>query len=271
MSIPPRSAVTVTVATLNLFNNPHSRWPEREPLVHAQARALDADVYLLQEVDAASTQIARMTEALGTGYTAVTLANPTEGSIKSLAVITRLAVLDEDHCVDLGHADIALRVRLGLPARGDEIDVRPLDAVTTHLHFGPSRRGSEIRASQARRLQQWIGTPAGPLLVGGDFNASPTGAAVETMTETLRSAFSAANGVEPAWTHPTPLVRAIDTQAAFAVPVLPAHKGRTIDYLFVSRHIDVLAARTAFDRPDFKEPDLFPSDHLGLVATLGLS
>jgi endonuclease/exonuclease/phosphatase family metal-dependent hydrolase len=251
----------LTVATLNLFNNEHGRWDDRAPLVHEQARALDADVLLFQEVAAGSDQVDGILDALGAGYVAVPLDNPDPDSIKSLAVVTRLAVEAHDACTDLGAGDIALRVRV---AAGDGAEV---DIVTTHLHFGPSRRGSEIRAAQTRRLLAWLGPVADRrVVVGGDFNATPAGDTIKGIKQVLRSAHEEANGDEPEWTHPTPFVHAIDAQAAFGVPVLPEGRGHAIDYVFVSPAVEVRACRTAFDEPAGDDPSLYPSDHIGLAA-----
>ena len=248
------------VATLNLFNNVHGRWPDREALVHEQAAALDADVLALQECDLRSEQVDRLVAALGPGYEAVRLHNPDAGSIKSLAVITRVPIEGEDGCTDLGSSDIALRVRL---AGGVEF-------VTTHLHFGPSRRGSEIRAVQVRKLLAWLGPVGGDrrVVLCGDFNAGPRGETIKAIKRVLRSAHEEVHGDEPEWTHPTELVRIIDAQAAFGVPILPEGKGHAIDYVFVSPSLRILGCRVAFDRPSPDEPGLFPSDHVGLVADL---
>ena len=248
------------LATLNLFNNAHGRWADREALVHEQAAAIDADVLAFQECDLAGEQIDRLLAALGPSYAAVRLRNPDPGSIKSLAVATRLDVEGHDACLDLGAGDIALRIRL---AGG-------LEVVTTHLHFGPSRRGSEIRAVQVRKLLSWLGPVGGEreVVLCGDFNAGPRGETIKAIKQQLRSAHEVVHGDEPEWTHPTELVRIIDAQAAFGMPVLPEGKGHAIDYLFVSPALQVRDCRIAFDRPHAGEPGLYPSDHVGLVADL---
>lgn len=255
----------VRVATLNLFNNDHGRWSERETLVHEQAAALDADVLALQECDVHGDQLPRLVEALGPGHRAVVGRNPTPGSRKSLAVVTRLEVVD-DVCVGLGSGDIALRVQLRHPTG------KGLEVATTHLHFGPSRRASEIRAAQVRRLLAWLGpVPSSRALVlTGDFNATPAGDTIKALKRPLQSAHEEAHGDEPEWTHPTPLLQIVDTTAAFGVPLLPEAHGHAIDYLFTSPALAVVDCRIAFDRPADHEPRLFPSDHLGLVATLRL-
>lgn len=250
----------VRVATLNLFNNTAGRWPERRPLVCEQAVELDADVYAFQECDVVGEQVRTVAAALGPSYSFVPLANPAPGSIKSLAIATRLPVESHDACLDLGAADIALRVRL---EGGFEV-------VTTHLHFGPSRRGSEIRAAQVRRLLAWLGPVGGDrrVAVMGDFNSTEAGGTVKAMKSVLRSAHEVVHGTEPESTHPTALVDIVDTQAAFGVPILPEGRGHAIDYVFVSPSVDVRSCSLAFDRPSASEPKLFPSDHLGLVADL---
>jgi endonuclease/exonuclease/phosphatase family metal-dependent hydrolase len=250
----------VRLATLNLFNNPHARWSDREALVHDQAVALAPDVLALQECDLGGDQIDRLLDALGPSYAAVRLRNPDPESIKSLAVVTRLSVEADDACVDLGAGDIALRVRL---ENGVEV-------ATTHLHFGPSRRGSEIRAVQVRKLLSWLG-PVGrdrKVVLCGDFNAGPRGETIKAIKQQLQSAHEVVHLDEPEWTHPTELVRIIDAQAAFGMPVLPEGKGHAIDYVFVSPALTVRDCRLAFDQPHAGEPGLYPSDHVGLVADL---
>lgn len=252
----------VRVATLNLFNNPAGRWDDRVGLVVEQSVALDADVLAFQECDLEGAQVHSVAAALGDSYTLVPLANPAPGSIKSLALVTRLPVVGIDACLDLGSADIALRARI-------DVGGFAVDVVTTHLHFGPSRRGSEVRAGQVQRLLAWLG-PVGdrPLVVMGDFNGAAGGATVAAMKAVLRSAHEAVHGDEPLFTHPTPLVEVVDTEAAFGVPILPEGDGHAIDYVFVSPPIEVRDCRVAFDRPAADERRLFPSDHLGLVADL---
>jgi endonuclease/exonuclease/phosphatase family metal-dependent hydrolase len=252
----------VRVATLNLFNNAAGRWQDRLPLVAEQAVALDADVLTFQECDLDDPgQAVAVVEALGPPYRLVPLRNPAPDSIKSLAVATRLAVAGQDACVDLGAGDIALRVRL----EGG------LEVVTTHLHFGPSRRGSEIRAAQVRRLLAWLG-PVGDraVVVTGDFNSTAAGGTVKAMKSVLRSAHEVVHGEEPEATHPTALVEVVDVEAAFGVPVLPEGRGHAIDYVFVSPSIEVRDCRLTFDRPAADDARLFPSDHLGLVADLAV-
>ncbi len=44
----------------------------------------------------------------------------------------------------------------------------------------------------------------------------------------------------------------------------------TLDYIFVSPEFTIEDAGLAFDQPDPHDPNMFPSDHIGLFATLSL-
>jgi endonuclease/exonuclease/phosphatase family metal-dependent hydrolase len=78
------------------------------------------------------------------------------------------------------------------------------------------------------------------------------------MKARFRSAHEAVHGREPHKTWPTP-VNTFDN----------APPG-TLDYIYVSPEFEVVDAGLAFDRPSADDPDLFPSDHLGLFAVLEL-
>ena len=255
----------VRVATLNLLNNAHGRWTDRQPLVIDQAVALAADIYAFQEVDQHGTQIDDVRAALGDGYRSVVFPNPDAGSIKSLAVVTRLGMSRVEHCTTLEQGDIALRVRLDAAGR-------MIDFATTHFHFAPSKEGSARRERQARQLLEWQhpadrnGTAAS--IIAGDFNSRPSGAAIATMKTYYRSAHEVANGSEPDVTHPTPLVNALDARKAFGVPKFPDDGGAAVDFIFVGPGIRVRSCTLAWTEPAPAEPHLFPSDHFGLVADL---
>ncbi|HEX7167045.1 MAG TPA: endonuclease/exonuclease/phosphatase family protein [Acidimicrobiales bacterium] len=262
----PATGATIRVATLNLLNHPNARWREREPLVVDQARAIDADVYAFQEVDASGDQVERIRKALGDEYLAVTLANPDPASIKSLAMITRLPVLRRDACTDMEQGDIALRIVV-------EAAVGAHCAVTTtHFHYEASKAGSECRRRQAEQLAAWVGKNGGrmPNVVLGDFNTSPEGAAATWLRERFDSAYAEVHGDEPEWTHPTDLIRTLDWQLMYGQTLPDVVPRRTVDYVFVDQNVEVDDCRMAWTEPSRDDPQLFPSDHYGLVADLRL-
>ena len=252
----------VRVATLNLLNNPHGRWTDREQLVIDQARELDADLYAFQEVAAGTDQIERLRSGLGDAYRAVSLPNPDRSSIKSLAIVTRLPVVNETACTDLPAGDLALRVDV------EVADGPTMSVATTHLLYAPSRRGSEVRRAQAEHLAEWLDDALATTVLLGDFNSRDTGGAVTFLKQHFRSAHGDVHGREPDVTHPTPLVHALDVEKAYGIPVFPAGEGAAVDYVFVRGEVDIAACRVAWDLPSQSEPNLYPSDHFGLVADL---
>ena len=77
----------------------------------------------------------------------------------------------------------------------------------------------------------------------------------------FRSAYAEANGADPDVTWPSGLVApAMDTDGTPGC----------LDYVWVRGRVDVDTARTVFDRPAAHDPTLYPSDHLGVAATLRL-
>ncbi|HLX34923.1 MAG TPA: endonuclease/exonuclease/phosphatase family protein [Candidatus Limnocylindrales bacterium] len=245
---------TLTVATLNL-RNLADRWWERAPLVFSDMAALQPDILGLQEV-VYPLQQDRLVGAAGAGsYTALRgwAGRPEYGN----AVLVREPLgAARPTRLDLDHSRSALRVRIaadGAPA---------LTFVVTHLHH--TVPDEAIRAAQAEALVAWLADLAepAPVVVVGDFNAEPVEPAYAAMTRGgFRSAHRLANGEEPAVTWPSGIqAPGMDTDG----------DPGCLDYIWVRGAIEVHSCRLAFDRPAVDDPTLYPSDHLGLVATIQL-
>jgi len=259
----------LTVATLNLFINPEGRWPQRAPLVVRQILEITPDVIGFQEVDHTIDQanwlVTWINGELGRrAYAAYHMFNPrgVSGS-ESLAIVTRLPVVEHDGLDYLMRDNIAHRVRLKLD--GESF----LDFYNTHLYWVPSREGSAIRRQQAERLLQWVSLhEASHRVIVGDFNAIPTGQTTALMKRTFRSAHEVAQGRDPDRTWPSPLISTVDVMRAFGVPSLPPDYSGTLDYIFVSQGVEVQEARVVFNQPDAADETLYPSDHFGMMARL---
>lgn len=245
----------VTVATLNLFNKV-GRWGERLPLVVDQMAELLPDVIGLQEIDLGIDQgmaLCRLVNARLTErphYRAYHMARPGRAAhVQALAVMSRLPVEAHEGLDYLSYEGVAQRLRLRLE------DGPALDFYNTHLYFPPE--ATEERLAQAKRLLAWLDTwsGAGATVVVGDFNAYTGEPTVALMKERFASAHEAARGREPEKTWPTP-VNTYD----------PSPPG-CLDYIFVDR-ANVLEAALAFDKPHPLDADLYPSDHLGVMAKL---
>ena len=245
---------TVTAATLNLFNKV-GRWGERLPLVLEQLVALQPDVIGLQEVDLIIDQgmsLCRLANARLSEpprYRCYHMGRPGRAAhVQALAVMSRLPVEAHEGLDLLSHEGVAQRLRLRLADA-------TLDFYNTHLHFPPE--ATEDRLAQAQRLLAWVETwdGADATVIVGDFNAYPDEPTIELMKARFTSAHEAARGREPERTWPTP-VNTFD----------PSPPG-CLDYVFVSGG-RVLEAALAFDTPHALDADLFPSDHLGVMARL---
>jgi endonuclease/exonuclease/phosphatase family metal-dependent hydrolase len=76
------------------------------------------------------------------------------------------------------------------------------------------------------------------------------------MKQTYRSALAVVRGYEPLATYPTALASNTDGWSG------------CLDYIFVSSNIRVQNAELFANKPSEQHGTLYPSDHVGLVATL---
>jgi endonuclease/exonuclease/phosphatase family metal-dependent hydrolase len=241
----------IHVATLNL-RNLSDRWPERLPLLLAEAAALAPDVFGLQEVIYPMQQD-RLLGAAGTDDYRILrgwAGRPEYGN--SLLVKAPLAA-DDLQRVDLGRGRAAhgATVRLG--------DTRSLFAAVAHLHSPPDDHAE--RVEQVETLLAWLDTrPVRDQVVVGDFNADPREPAYARMRDAgFGSAHAAVHGAEPAVTWPSGLqAEAIDTDG----------EPDCLDYIWYRGDIVARDCRVVFNRPAIDDRTLYPSDHFGLSAHL---
>jgi endonuclease/exonuclease/phosphatase family metal-dependent hydrolase len=107
-------------------------------------------------------------------------------------------------------------------------------------------------------LTGWLADrrPIPAQVIAGDFNEVPTGPAIKIMKQRYRSAYQLRHGFEPLATCPTALVPLGDWSGC-------------LDYIFVSSSIrQVPEARIFCDEPSPDDDTLYPSDHVGILATL---
>jgi len=247
---------TVTVATFNIFNK-WGRWGERLPLVLEQLTELQPDVIALQEIDLIIDQgmsLCRLVNArLIEGqqrYWIYHMGRPGRAAhIQALAVMSRLPAERHEGLDFLSYEGVSQRLRLRVA------DGIALDFYNTHLYWPPD--AVEERLAQAKRLLEWVDTwqGAAATVVCGDFNAYVGEPTVALMKERFVSAHEAVHGREPEKTWSTP-VNTYD----------PSPHG-CLDYIYVAG-AKVLDAGLTLDKPSPLDADLYPSDHLGVMARL---
>jgi endonuclease/exonuclease/phosphatase family metal-dependent hydrolase len=248
----------ITVATINLRNRA-DRWRERRHLLVAQLLDVTPNLISLQEVSFPigqgrwlRSQInARLPEGKRP-YRLIQIRkqHPINGYLEGIGVLTNLPILYSDS-LNLGYGGrVALRINVELENR------QPFDFVATHLHHVAEEK--EARQEQALMLTGWLADkrPIPAQVVAGDFNELPTGPAIKIMKQRFRSAYQLRHGYEPLATFPT------------ALPPLGEWCG-CLDYIFVSSAIRHVPEATIFcDVPAPNDDTLYPSDHVGLLATL---
>ncbi len=256
-------SVTLTVATINLFGW-HGRAPERFPLLEAGLAGALPDLVALQEVAVSQQVGTRLVETLNGAVAAHGVGQPyayveqrhLHDPDLSVGVLVRGPILDWQWLDLGGQGRVALAV-------STELAGRRLGFVCTHLFWDIGPAGDAARVYQARRLRTWVAELFGDTIavVGGDFNATPQSPAYNLLRERWLSLYAAWHGTEPTWTTATPLA-----------PAPHGWRG-TVDYLFLApatAPVQVLDARLFLDTPASHDPALYPSDHLGVLARIGL-
>jgi endonuclease/exonuclease/phosphatase family metal-dependent hydrolase len=237
------------VATLNLWGR-RGPWPDRLELVRAELRRLSPRLVGLQEVMRDPTcQADEIAEDLGYDVVYAPATEFDEGTMGN-ALLSALPVLE--HRVIPLPTEPGIETRALLYALVRAPDGGELPVFVTHLDWQPDRGAA--RLAQVRFI---AGRAAGPLVLMGDFNATPE-------TEEIRYLRESA-GFADAWTH------AGDGSAGETFSPVNAYarragvSSRRIDYVFTGGGVTPVRAELAFRTPRL---DVWPSDHFGLVSDL---
>ncbi len=250
--------IQFTVATINLRNRA-DRWRERRHLLVAQLLDAAPDLISLQEISFPIGQGRwlrnQLNARLSEGKRPYQLIQKRKhdllkGYAEGIGILSNLPVLYHDW-VNLGYGGrVALRVNVELPTHAS------LDFVSVHLHH--AAQDVETRQEQAMCLTGWLRDvrPVSRQIVAGDFNEVPDGLAIQVMKQTFRSAYEDVYGREPLATFPTALVPNADWAGC-------------LDYIFLSSGIaSVRSANIFCHKPADDDNTLYPSDHVGLIATV---
>ncbi len=242
------------VATLNLEQD-HKRWDTRRDLVVAQFGKLRPDIWALNEIHM-PTQTGRWlqraaAQTIGTRYALMQQSKAGEdGRMQGEALLTRYPVIETANLDYHSHDCVALVTRI-------EIDGRLLDIYVTHLIA--AKVDDAARQFQATQLLKWIRSrdDLDYFVVCGDFNAAPDQPSIRIMAAKLRATQS----------EPTAFTPLRDPGGQPTHPEWPRFD-RCIDYIWVSPSVQIRATGLCFNEPSNNDPDLWPSDHIGVWADL---
>jgi len=250
----------VTVATINIHGR-NDRWLERRHLLVAQLIESGADLISMQEINTPIRQAVWLCKQInvrlsGSDRVPYQLVQKRywrvlRGQSSGIGVLSRLPVIYSES-MHLGYGGrIALRAHVELPSH------QTMDFVTTQLHQVPHE--PEARHQQMMKLMAWLhGRKRVPIqVVAGDMSELPDGMAIKYIKQSFRSAYETIYGREPLATYPTTL----------SGPVYGL--GRCFDYIFISTAVHrVTSVRIFCDESASDDNTLYPSDHVGLLATL---
>jgi endonuclease/exonuclease/phosphatase family metal-dependent hydrolase len=245
------------IATLNLEQD-HKLWEMRRELVAAQFGRLRPGVWALNEIHIPSQTgrwlqraAARQT---GTQYALVQQSKAgNDGRSQGEGLLTRFPVVETANLDYQSHDCVALVARV-------EVDNRLLDVYVTHLIA--AKVDDPARQFQVTRLLEWVRArdDTDYSVVCGDFNAAPN----QPSTRLIAGVYRATQDQPTAF---TPL------REPGGEPTHPEWQrfDRCIDYIWVSPSIKVHATGLCFNEPAADNPDLWPSDHVGVWADLELA
>jgi endonuclease/exonuclease/phosphatase family metal-dependent hydrolase len=253
----------LTVATINLRHSA-DRWPERRRLLVAQLVDATPDLISLQEVSFPIGQgrwlrnqvNMRLSGSTNRPYRLVQKRKRhlLHGYFEGIGVLSKLPILHHD-VIPLGYGG-RLAVRANVELKSGHM----VDFVAVHLHHVAHDR--EAREEQVMKICGWLDEHhhIPHQIIAGDFNETPAGPAIKAMKRVYRSVYEVVNGHEPLATFPTALVERPDGWAG------------CLDYIFISSAIEqVLSAELFCDEADVQDPNLYASDHVGLLATLNIA
>lgn len=247
-----------TVATLNLHGR-HHRWLERRHLIVNEILAAQPDLVALQEISFTSGQgwwlYRQLNARLGREvYHLVQQRRRhlVRGYAEGIGVLSKLPVMSSD-TLGLGYGGrIAVRATVELPTG------HAVDFVSTHLH--PAAHEPEARLEQVIKLAGWLQSPGSSVyqVIAGSLGEVPEGLAVRQLRASYQSVYAAVNGRDPIATFPTALVTSADGWVG------------CLDYIFISPTLVAQEATLCFCAAHPEDEWLYPSDHIGVCATLRL-
>jgi endonuclease/exonuclease/phosphatase family metal-dependent hydrolase len=258
-----RDAV-INVATYNIrYNTPQdgiNAWPHRRDAVKALIRYHELDVFGTQE--GLADQIDDLAEMSEYAHVGVGRDDGKRAGEHSAIFYrkSRFSLLE--------HGDFWLSQTPDRPSMGWDAKCCKRLVSWAHLRDGQSRKsffvfsvhfdheGVVARRESAKLLLLKIGEMAGrsPVICVGDFNATPQSEPIVTMQGALRDAYRISSA---------PPYGPVGTFNGFRLDVATTNR---IDYIFVTRDIEVLRYAVLTDSFDLR----YPSDHFPVVAKVSL-
>jgi endonuclease/exonuclease/phosphatase family metal-dependent hydrolase len=246
--------MTLRIATLNLEQN-HKCWEQRRELIAAQLSELNPDIVALNEIHSPSQTGRWLQQAassrMAAPYTLVQQSKVgADTACEAEGLLTRYPIVETASLDYRSHNCVALAARFAVGGR-------TLDVYGTHLIA--ARVDDAARRYQVGKLLDWVGSraDADAMVVCGDFNAAPDQPSIQLMAQSFRPTQSQATAFSPL----------CEPNGKPTHPEWPRFD-RCIDYIWIKGAVAVKGSGLCFNRPAPDNPDLWPSDHVGVWADL---
>ena len=271
-----------SLVTINILND-LSLWKERGPLLIKQLSPLNADIIAIQEVSldggisnahwvAEQLNLCRENEEKTPPYEVFLC--PKTGMYRKkegIAILSRLPVKHHESLDLLTQNRVAQMVRFR---------VENCDLLLVNGHFFWQPGVSESRQEQIELLLDFLDTQPvdQPVIVCGDFNGIPGTPAIERMRQYFDSAYNVVHNQEPEYTCPTPLPKPKRLKMLQIIMWLlrlrpkpdPDWRG-TLDFIFVDPRLQTQDSSVVLNLPADNNPEIYPSDHFGLYASIKIN
>ena len=242
---------------MNLEQN-LKRWEERRELIAAQLKDLRPDFWALNEIHVPSRTGLWLQKAAakvtGSQYALLQQSKVGEDSrTQADGLLTQLPIVDTANLDYQSHNCVALVARFAIQGA-------LLDVYVTRLIA--ARVDDSARQSQVSRLLEWIETrrEADHSIICGDFNAAPDQPSIRLMQQVYR----------PTQTQPTAFTPLKESGGEQTHPEWRRFD-RCIDYIWISPSVKLKATGLCFNAPAGNDPNLWPSDHVGVWADLEIA
>jgi endonuclease/exonuclease/phosphatase family metal-dependent hydrolase len=258
----------IKVLTINVLSD-LSLWEERRWLLVDGLSALKPDLIALQEVRIPENNAQWLAHELEIQHMHLTPKSGRAGMKEGIAILSNLPFENQ------ASLDLETQHRVAQCVRVS-IGGKPLYLANGHFFWQPGE--SPGRQRQIDHLLGWLSgiTEDLPVIICGDFNGTPETPAIQKMRQHLVSAYAAVHDEDPEYTTPTPLPRSkwkllltlLNFLRYIRLRDIDLHWRGTLDYIFVNQHLKVIDCRVVLNQPAPGNPNLYPSDHFGLLATL---
>ena len=242
------------IATLNLEQN-RKNWQRRRDLIVNQLEELNPDMLALNEIHIPE-QTGRWLQRAARERLQKNICLVQQSKAGAEARVEGEGLLTDYPPVETLNLDYGSHNCVALAACF-ELGTRRVDVYVTHLIA--ARVDDSARQYQVEQLLQWVATrtDAECSVVCGDFNAAPDQPSIRLMAGTFQASQFAATAF-------TPLC---DAQGQITHPEWPRFD-RCIDYIWFKGKLRVAASGLCFNTPAPDDPQLWPSDHVGVWADL---